>query len=128
MEDDAKRDAAAAGLFEQWLREARESPPSLDDLSEMMANIRVYAAFDRDVCSKWEPPDELLAVQGCLLAVLRFLEKQPALMERGDLAPLMRLNAALSDLGVGKVANFLKPARKKTGRPSVGSRREIGAP
>lgn len=124
MVDDPERDAAFAKLFEQWQREVPESLPSPDDVAEMIAHIRANAAVDREVWSKREPPDELSAVQGCLLGVLLLLEKQPGLMERGDLAPLLRLNAALSDLGVGKVATFLKPA-KKIGRPSVGSRREI---
>ena len=51
MEDNAERDAAFAKLFEQWQREAREFPPSLDDVAEMMAHIRAYGVFDRDVFS-----------------------------------------------------------------------------
>jgi hypothetical protein len=122
MVDDAERDAAFAKFFEQW---QPESPPSPDDVAELLAHIRATAAVDRNVWLKREPPDELSAVQGCLLAVLRFLEKQPGLMERGDLSPLLRLNAALSDLTVGIVSDLLKPRKKKRGRPGVGSQRQI---
>jgi hypothetical protein len=125
MENDAGRDATFAKLFEQWQREAREFPPSLDDVAEMMAHIRACAAFDRDVFSKWEPPDQLAAAQGCLRAVLVFLQKQSGLVERGDLAPLLRLNGALSDLAVGRVSDLLKPAKKKAGRRGVSSQREF---
>lgn len=123
MVDDPERDAAFAKLFEQWQREVPEPLPSPDDVAEMIAYIRANAAVDREVWSKREPPDELSAVQGCLVGVLRLLEKQPGLMERGDLAPLLRLNGALSDLTVGRVSTLFKPA-KKAGRP-VSSQREL---
>jgi hypothetical protein len=111
-------------LFEQWQREVPEPLPNPDDVAEMIAHIRANAAVDREVWSKREPPDVLTAVQGCLVGVLRLLEKQPGLMERGDLAPLLRLNGALSDLTVGKVSNLFKPAKKKAGR-HVSSQHEL---
>ena len=57
--------------------------------------------------------------------MLDFLQKQSGLMERGDLAPFLRLNAALTDLTFGRVSNLFKPANKKIGRPGVGSSREL---
>ena len=121
---DPKPDSSFDELFEQWRREASEFPPRLDDFAEMLAHIRTNAAFDRDIFSKQEPPDELTPALGCLRAVLIFLEKQRWLWEAGDLAPLLRLKNALEDLTDGKGADLLKPA-KKNGRPGVGRERGI---
>jgi hypothetical protein len=91
----------------------------------MMADIRGHASLGRTVFSRLEPPDELAAGLGCLQAVLHFLQKQPGVMARGDLASLSRLNAALCDLSVGgKVHDLLKPV-KKSGRPGIGMVYEI---
>lgn len=109
-------DAERASPWEQWRREASDSPPNIDDFAEMMADIRLHAALDRTEFSKLEPPDELCAALACLQAVLSFLQKQPGLMERKDLAPLLRLNGALNDLAGGKPSNLLKPARKPGGK------------
>jgi hypothetical protein len=122
--DDVDRASSFDELFEQWQREASESPPNIDDFAEMLAHIRANAAFDRDIFSKSQPPDELTAGLRSLRAVLIFLEKQRWLWEAGDLTPLLRLKAALEDLTVGKGSDLLKPA-KKNGRPPDGSQKGL---
>jgi hypothetical protein len=120
--DDPDRASFFDELFEQWRREASESPPSIDDFAEMLVHIRANAALDRDIFSKSQPPDGLTAGLRSLRAVLIFLEKQRWLWEAGDLAPLLRLKNALDDLTDGKGSDLLKPA-KKNGRPGVGRQR-----
>jgi hypothetical protein len=108
-------------LFRQRMQEVCQSPPELVDVFEMIAVISAAATRERDKVSKGETPDEREAVELCLQAVLKFLMKQPRLMERGDIAPLLRLNAALCDLSIGKTSDLLKPAKKlKSGSPGDG--------
>jgi hypothetical protein len=112
--------------WEQWRREASESPPNIDDFAKMMADIRVHAARDRQFFPRLEPPDKLLAALACLQAVLSFLQCQPGLMERQDLAPLLRLNSALNDLTVGKGSELLKPVKRtRGGHPGDGATRDF---
>jgi hypothetical protein len=113
-------------LFRQRMQEVRQSPPDLVDVANMIAVISAAATRERDKVSKGETPDEREAVELCLQAVLQFLRKQPRFMERGDIAPLLRLHAALSDLSIGKTSDLLKPAKKlKSGSPGDGITRKF---
>jgi hypothetical protein len=122
--DDLDRASFFDELFEQWRREASESPPNIDDFAEMLVHIRANAALDRDIFSKSQPPDELTGGLRSLQAILIFLEKQRWLWEAGDLAPLLRLKGALDDLAAGNGSDLLKPS-KKSGRPADGSRKDL---
>jgi hypothetical protein len=113
--------ATLDALLLQRKQEVRQSPPARSDVAEMIAFISTAATRERDNGSKGKAPDEREAIELCLQAVLRFLMKQPGLMERGDYQPLMRLNAALCDLKVGKSSELFEPAKKpKGGHPGGG--------
>jgi hypothetical protein len=123
--DDAEQLVLVTPL-QRCLLEVGRTPPRLADVAEMIAMISAYAEFERAALSKGELPNERETVELCLTAVLQFLRKQPWFMERGDIAPLLRLHAALCDLSIGKTSDLLKPAKKfKSGSPGDGITRKF---
>jgi hypothetical protein len=78
------------------------------------------AELDRQYGYDQSSPNGLIAPAQCLDALISLLKKRPDILVPEDMAPLMRLQAAIVDLGQGRPSPIFKPVGAKRGSPGKG--------
>ncbi len=108
-----------------WRAEALQNLPDPTDVVDLMVCLRWAAELDRRGVGNPRLPDGLTAAEKALRAVVNFLQRQPALMRRGDTAPLSRLYSAIIDIADGRRSPLFKPVNTKRGNPGRPINREV---
>ncbi len=106
------------GTIDVWRKEVAFPDPN--DWRDLVAMLRHAAEIDRKELGDSELPDGLMGCEQSLRAVIAFLQRQPDIARRKDIAPLMRLHAAIVDLSEGRQSPLFKPKQRKPGSPGKG--------
>ena len=104
--------------IDAWRNEAAFPDPN--DWRDFIAMFRHAAEIDRKKLGDSNLPDGLMGCEQSLRAVIAFLQRQPDIARRKDIAPLMRLHAAIVDLAEGRTSPLFKPVQRKAGSPGKG--------
>jgi hypothetical protein len=107
-------------LIAKWRKEALQNLPSPDDWADFIAHVRWAAELDRIGAMNKDLPDRLTSIDYMLRAFLTCFLKISVLGKNGNLAPLMRLRAAIVDLANGRQSELFTPVNKKPGHPGKG--------
>src|SRR5262245_37023250 len=93
-----------------WQHKSEGETINQSPWAEFVTELRYAAHIARQNVAPWgHLPEGMPGILRSMQAVLRLLEKQPGIMARQDLKPLLRLNAALVDLQEGRVSRLFKP-------------------
>jgi hypothetical protein len=110
--------------IKKWREAALRDMPApqelAEDFADLIAAMRWASELDRIGAKNKDLPDRLTSTEYMLGALATCFLTIPLLREGGQLAPLMRLQAAIVDLADGRQSDLFVPVIKKAGNPGKG--------